>query len=121
MMFITVAIEALADGRYRASTGQILSVSADGASELDALENARLMIRGQLPAGESEKLIGFVLDVPLPEPPPPQPLSELILDDDEWFRTFQQAIEENRRREDDECSFNEWGHFMHPAHEDYCI
>jgi hypothetical protein len=120
-MLIPVLIEGTPDGRYRASTGQILAIQVEGSSEVEALDRVRSAIRARLPLGAIEKLTCATFDVPLPEPPPPIPLSELYSDADWFDRTFQQAIEENRRREDDMCSFNELGHFNLPAHEDFCI
>lgn len=96
-MVIPVLIEPIAGGGFRAVAGSPLTLSAEGASQAEALDRLRDAIRLKLQAGSSL----VPLDVPPAEENPWVKMAGIFRDDplfDEWV----EAMAENRRRDQEE-------------------
>jgi len=93
-MQIPVLIEPIAGNGYRASGGEPLALSVEGATEEEALNK----LRAQL----ASRLAGGARLVPLEVPPQGNPWVECagMFRGDPLFDEWQQAIAENRRRAD---------------------
>jgi predicted RNase H-like HicB family nuclease len=95
-MEIPVLIEAIPGKGYRASTGQPLSLTEEGATREEALANLRQALAARLAAGTEV--------VPLQLPGTEHPLAKVagMYKDDPLFEEWQQIIAENRRLDDEE-------------------
>jgi predicted RNase H-like HicB family nuclease len=93
---IPVLIEAIPGNGYRASTGQPLSLTEEGATREEALAKLRQALAARLAAGTQV--------VPLQLPGSEHPLARYAgdLKDDPLFEEWQEAIAEYRRQKDEE-------------------
>ena len=94
-MDITVLIEPLAAGRFRAQTGPPWGLAAEGCTTEEATQGLAALIRDRLANGAQMT----VLTVPAnPRPPVASPLPADDLYRTDWaYRELQEAIAENRR------------------------
>jgi hypothetical protein len=97
-MVIPVLVEPIAGGGFRAVAGSPLMLSAEGASQDEALDRLRAEIRLKLSAGSSL----VPLDVPPAEENPWARVAGMFRDNP-LFDAWQEAIAENRRRDDEEA------------------
>ena len=97
-MVISVLIEPITGGGFRAVAGSPLMVSAEGASQAEALDRLRDAIGLKLQAGASL----VPLDVPPAEENPWARVAGMFRDNP-LFDAWQDAIAENRRRDDEEA------------------
>src|SRR5579864_6594303 len=100
-MDIPILLEPLEGGRYRARAGEPFACCAEGNSRSEAYQNVARIIQERLKKGA--ELIPMVVGPPPSEPPStlPIPADSLYLYDPS-FKELQEAIAENRRREDEE-------------------
>ena len=96
MMDIPILIETLADGRFRARTGEPLGVTAEGATRDDALRAAERSIHAKLSNGT------MLASVAWPGEPNPWIEGAGCLKDDPLFDEWMAEIRENRKRMDAE-------------------
>ena len=93
-MQVPVLVEAVNGTGYRASSGQPLAVTAEGATADEALRKLRELLTARIAAGA--RLVQ--LDVPAADNPWLQMAG--IFKDDPTFDEWQEAIAENRRKID---------------------
>jgi hypothetical protein len=96
-MQITILIEPIEGGRFRARAGEPFALSAEGDSPDVATRHLETLIRNRLGGGSRLAVIdlanGTLTPPPLYLPPLP---------DDDWFvKEMREAIAENRRLEDE--------------------
>ncbi len=97
-MHITILIEPLAEGRFRAQTGPPWGLSAEGATASEAEQNLAELIRTRLASGAQLAVLTIPNSV-TGVTGPPFPADELYKTD--WvYRELQEAIAENRRLEE---------------------
>ncbi len=96
-MVIPVLIEPIAGGGFRAVAGSPLMLSAEGSSQAEAMDRLREEIRRKLQAGASL----VPLDVPPAEENPWARVAGMFRDNP-LFDAWQEAIAENRRRDQEE-------------------
>lgn len=93
-MNIPVLVEELPDHRYRAKCGEPFGLTAEGATDIEALGNLKTLLHAKLANG------GRLASVDLPTPEEnPWIAGAGCLKDDPLFEEWQEAIRENRRRE----------------------
>lgn len=96
-MQITILIEPIEGGRFRARAGEPFTLSAEGDTPDVATHNLETLIRNRLSAGNRLAVIDLANGTRTPPPLylPPLP-------DDDWFvKEQREAIAENRRLEDE--------------------
>jgi predicted RNase H-like HicB family nuclease len=97
-MHVLILIEPIAGGRFRARAGEPFGLSAEGKTAEEATQQLKTILRDRLQAGSRLALLD--LDNGLPSTLPPLPLEPLP--GEEWFfQNMREAIEENRRRENE--------------------
>ena len=91
-MQFPVLVEPVANNGYRASSGAPLALSADGATEEEALAKLRHQLNARMNAGSKI--------VPLEVSVAPHPLAEFagMFKDDPLFEAVVETMAENRRR-----------------------
>ncbi len=94
-MQIPVLIEKLENNEFRARSGEPLPLTAEGATREEALEKLRQLLESRLSSG------GELTSLDIG--PKEHPLMKFagIFADDPQFEEWQEAIAENRRREDE--------------------
>jgi hypothetical protein len=98
-MRIPILIEPGEGGGFRARAGEPFSVSADGQTASEAAERLTTLLRDRLKAGACLAVIDLANG---PHVLPQAPLHLDPLPDDDWFfRMMREAIDENRKREDE--------------------
>jgi hypothetical protein len=98
-MQITILIEPIEGGRFRARAGEPFTLSAEGDSPDVATRHLETLIRNRLGAGGRLAVIDLTNGTRTPLPPP---LYLPPLPDDDWFvKEMREAIAENRRLEDE--------------------
>jgi hypothetical protein len=93
-MEIPVLIEPVSGNGYRASTGEPLALSAEGATDEEALAKLRKAIEGRLAGGAQ------LVPLQVPGVENPWLRMEGIYKDDPLFDEWQEAIAEYRRQVD---------------------
>ncbi|HKI31464.1 MAG TPA: hypothetical protein VKA46_06325 [Gemmataceae bacterium] len=97
-MQITILIEPIEGGRFRARAGEPFALSAEGDSPDEATRHLEALLRNRLATGSRLAVIDLGNGVQTPQPPlylPPLP-------EDDWFvKEMREAIAENRRLEDE--------------------
>jgi len=98
-MKITILIEPIEGGRFRAQAGEPLPLSAEADSREEAGRHLEQLLADRLRSGAELREV----NVPNGEPtPPPLPFPADNLYETDWvFREMQEAIAENRRIEDE--------------------
>jgi hypothetical protein len=98
-MQITILIEPIKGGRFRARSGEPLPLSAEADSREEAVRHLEQLLVDRLHNGAELRAV----NVPSGEPtPPPLPFPADNLYETDWvFREMQEAIAENRRLEDE--------------------
>lgn len=93
-MQIPVLIEPKAGNGYRARGGEPLALTADGATQQEALAKLREKLEARLCQG--------AVVVPLEVSPPPHPLAEFIgmFKDDPWIKDWKKSMADYRRKVD---------------------
>ncbi len=93
-MQIPILIEPIANNGYRARSPEPLGLSAEGASQEEALANLRQQLTARLQSGAAI--------VPLEVPTEPHPLARFagMFKDDPDFQEVLEIIAENRRKMD---------------------
>ena len=98
-MKITILVEPIEGGRFRARAGEPFGLSAEGSTSDEATRQLETLLRNRLSAGSRLAVIDLANGTQTPLPPPfylpPLP------DDDWFFKELREAIAENRRREDE--------------------
>lgn len=93
-MQIPVLIEPVAGNSYRATGGGPFSVSAEGATQEEALRQLRQLIESRLPAG------AVVVSLDLAAPAHPWLPFAGMYQDHSLYDEWQQAIADSRERDD---------------------
>jgi predicted RNase H-like HicB family nuclease len=93
-MNIPVLVERLPDNRYRAKSGEPFGLSAEGNSDTEAVSNLKQLLQTRLTKGT--RLASVELAAPEENP---WVAGAGCLKDDPLFDEWQEAIQENRRRE----------------------
>src|SRR5688572_14215701 len=97
-MQLPILIEPIDGGRFRARSGEPLALMTEGATAHEALTALQAALREQLRSGAR---LGAVDVENGSVSAPAGPLQLDPLPEDDWFfQTMREAIEENRRRED---------------------
>jgi hypothetical protein len=94
-MQIPILIEAIEGGRFRARAGEPFGASAEGGTADEAAHQLEALLRNRLHAGARLAVIELGNG-----PQPPWHL-EPLPDDDWFFQTMREAVEENRQRENE--------------------
>jgi hypothetical protein len=98
-MKITILIEPIEGGRFRARAGEPFALSAEGDSLDKATSHLEKLIRTRLNSGSRLAVIDLANGTQSSQPPP---LDLPPLPDDDWFvKEMREAIAENRRLEDE--------------------
>jgi hypothetical protein len=92
-MQVPILIEPIEGGRFRARAGEPFAMSAEGKTKLEAQQKLAGLITDRLSAGATF----LTLEVPLA---PPHALYAGCMKAEPLFEQMQQAIAENRQRED---------------------
>jgi hypothetical protein len=93
-MNIPVLVEQLPDLRFRAKCGEPFVLSAEGATDTEAVSSLKSLLSAKLTNGARLASV----EVPTPEENP-WVAGAGCLKDDPLFEEWQEAIRENRRRE----------------------
>lgn len=97
-MHVLILIEPIEGGRFRAKAGEPFGLSAEGKSAEEAAQHLKTILGDRLQTGSRLALLD--LGNALPATLPPLPLEPLP--GEEWFfQNMREAIEENRRRENE--------------------
>lgn len=96
-MQITILIEPIEGGRFRARAGEPFVLSAEGDSPDLATSQLETLIRKRLDAGSRLAVIDLANGTRTPPPLYLPPLPE----DDWFFKELRESIAENRRLEDE--------------------
>lgn len=97
-MHVLILIEPIDGERFRAKAGEPFGLSAEGKTAEEAAQNLKITLRDRLQTGSRLAL----LDLGNGSPSAPAPLHLEPLPDDDWFfKTMQEAIAENRQRENE--------------------
>ena len=96
-MRVLILIEPKEGGGFRATAGEPFRMSAEAASETDAARQLEAMLRQRLSGGGRVACLELENGVPTETPLRLEPLP----DDDWFFETMREAIQENRQREDE--------------------
>jgi hypothetical protein len=98
-MQITILIEPIEGGRFRARSGEPLPLSAEAGSREEAVRHLEQLLADRLRNGTELRAVNVPNGEPALPPPLPFPADDLYKTD--WvFREMQEAIAENRRLED---------------------
>ena len=100
-MQITILIEPIDTGRFRAVAAEPFADFAEGQSENEATELLRRKLQDRLSAGAHLSVINLA-EQPGPCSPQPKIQFEPLPEDDWFFRTMREAIAENRKRDEAE-------------------
>ncbi|HWG45144.1 MAG TPA: hypothetical protein VN688_20410 [Gemmataceae bacterium] len=97
-MQITILIEPIEEGRFRAKAGELFGVSAEGETAEEAAHQLETILQDHLHSGTRLALLELGNGS---SPPISAPLHLEPLRDDDWFfQTMREVIAENRQRED---------------------
>lgn len=97
-MHVLILIEPIEGNRFRARAGEPFSLSAEGETEEEAAQNLKTILRDRLQSGIRLAL----LDLGNGSPATLAPLHFEPLPGEDWFfQTMQEAIAENRQRENE--------------------
>jgi hypothetical protein len=97
-MQVLILIEPIEGGRFRAKAGEPFGLSAEGENADEAAQRLKKILQDRLRMGSRLALLD--LGNGLPATLPPLPL-EPLPGEDWFFQNMREAIEENRRRENE--------------------
>ena len=98
-MHILILIEPIEEGRFRARSGEPFGLSAEGETAEKAAQQLENILRDHLHNGSRLAVLNLGKGSPSSSTTPL--LLEPLPDDDWFFQTMQEAIAENRQREDE--------------------
>jgi len=97
-MHVLILIEPIEGGRFCAKAGEPFGLSAEGENADEAAQRLKIILQDRLRMGSRLALLD--LGNGLPATLPPLPL-EPLPGEDWFFQNMREAIEENRRRENE--------------------
>jgi hypothetical protein len=98
-MAIWVLIERVEGNGYRARSGEPLVLTAEGATQDEALQKLRELIHGRIAAGAQ------VVELDVNGDPPEHPLARFAgrwNADDPWIQEYEKHVEDYRRERDED-------------------
>jgi hypothetical protein len=94
-MQIPILVEPIEGGRYRVRAGEPFALCAEGGTKAEAIRMLHELIAARIKAGAEVRMLALPSALASELPP-----ADELYKTDPWFKEFQDAIAENRRRED---------------------